>query len=119
MRILVIDDDEMVLQILAEMLTTAGYEVGEARNGNEGVKLYRQEPFDLVITDLLMPEKDGLEVIMELRRDFPDVKIITLSGGGSYGYSSVDASKTLGAVRALQKPVMEEQLLGAVREVLG
>ena len=119
MRILLIDDDAAILQLLAEMLTTAGYEVSVASNGNEGVTLYRQAPFDLVITDLLMPEKDGLEVIVELRKDFPDVKIITLSGGGAYGYSSLGVSKTLGAVRTLQKPFLEEQLLDLVREVLG
>lgn len=118
MRILVIDDDANIRGILAEMLTTAGYEVVEASNGKEGVRLYRDAPFDLVVTDLLMPEKDGLEVVMELRKDFPQVKIITLSGGGAYGNSSLETSKALGAARALLKPFMEDQLLEAVREVL-
>lgn len=118
MRILVIDDDANILEILAEMLTTAGYEVVEASNGKEGVRLYRHAPFDLVVTDLLMPEKDGLEVVMELRRDFPKVKIITLSSGNAYGHSSLETSKALGAARTLRKPFMEDQLLEAVREVL-
>jgi len=117
-RILVIDDDANLLSILAEMLTTAGYEVVEASNGKDGVRLYRQALFDLVVTDLLMPEKDGLEVVMELRKDFPQVKIITLSGGGAYGDSSLETSKALGAARTLRKPFMEDQLLEAVREVL-
>ena len=117
MRILVIDDDADILGILAEMLTIAGYEVVEASNGKEGVRLYRQAPFDLVVTDLVMPEKDGLEVVMELRKDFPEVKIITLSGD-AYGHSSLETSKALGAARTLRKPFTEGQLLEAVREVL-
>ena len=72
------------------MLTTAGYEVVEASNGKEGVRLYREAPFDLVVSDLLMPEKDGLEVIRELRRDFPQAKIITLSAKNAYGHSSLE-----------------------------
>jgi CheY-like chemotaxis protein len=118
MRILVIDDDANLRGIFAEMLTTAGYEVVEASDGKEGVRLYRQAPFDLVLTDLLMPEKDGLEVVMELRKDFPEVKIITLSGGNAYGHSSLETSRLLGASRTLRKPFKEDQLLEAVREVL-
>ncbi len=117
-RILVIDDNPNILDILAEMLTNAGYEVVEATNGKEGVRLFRQMHFDLVITDLLMPEKDGLEVVMELRKDFPEVKIITLSGGDIYGHSSLETSTALGAALSIRKPFTEDQLLGAVREVL-
>jgi CheY-like chemotaxis protein len=116
-RILVIDDDGDILEILGEMLTDAGYEVVEASSGGEGIKLYRQNPFDLVITDLVMPEKDGLEVVMELHKDFPDLKIITLSGN-AYGRSSLETSKALGAARTLGKPFSEAQLLETVRGVL-
>jgi CheY-like chemotaxis protein len=118
MRILVMDDDAIILGVLAEMLKTAGYEVAAASNGKEGLKLYRETPFDLVITDLFMPDKDGLEVIMELRRDFPEAKIIMLSAGSAYGDSSLETSKFLGAARTLRKPFMENQLLEVVREVL-
>lgn len=117
MRILVIDDEEDILKIIAEMLTYAGYEVVEASSGREGIRLYRHAPFDLVVTDLIMPEKDGLEVLMELRKDFPEVKVITLSGS-TYGHSSLETSKALGAARTLRKPFLEDQLLEAVREVL-
>jgi CheY-like chemotaxis protein len=119
-RILVIDDDAVILDVLSEMLTDAGYEVVAASNGNEGVRLYRERPFDLVVTDMIMPEKDGLEVVMELRRDFPDVKVLTLSGGGDYGYgySSLEAARALGAAATLRKPFEESQLLAAVRDVL-
>jgi len=118
MRILVIDDDANILGVLAEMLTTAGYEVTEVSSGKEGLKLYRETPFDLVITDLFMPEKDGLEVIIELRRDLPEAKIITISAGSAYGHSSLETSRLLGAARTLRKPFMEDQLLEVVREVL-
>lgn len=120
-RILVIDDDAKVLGVLSEMLTYAGYEVVATSNGTEGVRLYRAAPFDLVVTDMMMPEKDGLEVVMDLRRDFPDAKILTLSGGGDYGYgfSSLDASRALGAAGSLRKPFNEDQLLAAVRGALG
>jgi len=118
MRILLIDDDANILGVYAEMLRTAGYEVVEASNGKEGVRLYKEASFDLVVTDLLMPEKDGLEVVMELRRDFPEVKIITLSAGNAYGHSSLETSLALGAARTLRKPFKEDQLLEAVREVL-
>jgi len=111
-RILVIDDDANILEILAEMLTAAGYEVVAASSGREGIKLYRQAPFDLVVTDLIMPE-----VLMEVRKDFPKAKIITLSGN-PYGHSSLEASRALGAARTLRKPFSEHQLLEAVREVL-
>jgi CheY-like chemotaxis protein len=117
MRILVIDDDGDILEIISEMLTDAGYEVQEANSGSKGIKLYRQAPFDLVITDLIMPEKDGLEVVMELHKDFPDVKIITLSGN-AYGRSSLETSRALGAARTLGKPFTEAELLEAVRQVL-
>jgi len=116
-RILVIDDNKEMLDIIGEWLTTAGYEVIKAINGTEGVRLYRRRPFDLVVTDLFMPEKDGLEVTIELRNDFPDVKII-MHSGHAYGDSSLASSKVLGTARTLRKPFTEEELLQAVREVL-
>ncbi|MFN2511864.1 MAG: response regulator [Pyrinomonadaceae bacterium] len=117
-RILVIDDDPQVLDILAEMLMDAGYEVQKAINGTEGVRLFSQSAFDLVLTDLLMPEKDGLEVVMELRKDFPQVKIITLSGGDTYGNSSLETSRLCGAAGTIRKPFREDQLLETVQQVL-
>ena len=117
-RILLIDDDPQVLGMLAEMLRPTGYEIVTAMNGREGVQLYRQSPFDLVITDILMPEKDGLEVVLELRQDFPNVKLVTLSGGDSRGHYSLESSRAFGAARSLRKPFTAAQLLETVREVL-
>ena len=117
--ILIIDDDNQFRAILREMLERAGYEVVEASDGEEGIKLYREKVTDLIITDLIMPEKEGIETIVELRRDFPDVKIIAISGGGLLDpeqYLSI--AKRFGAQYTFAKPVEREELLKAVSELL-
>ena len=81
-RILIIDDEVQILNMLRQMLEGEGYEVIDAPNGKEGIRRYRENPADLIITDILMPEKEGIETIQELKRDFPDIKIIAMSGGG-------------------------------------
>ena len=81
-RILIIDDDTRILDTYCSMLEHGGYEVVVATNGNEGIRTFKEELPDLVITDIFMPEKEGLETIRELKQDFPDVKIIAISGGG-------------------------------------
>jgi CheY-like chemotaxis protein len=86
--ILLVDDDDEFRSMLVESIRRAGYEVTEARDGREGIHLYRDHPCDLIITDLIMPEKEGLETIQELRRDHPGVKIIAISGGSRH--SSAD-----------------------------
>jgi CheY-like chemotaxis protein len=118
-RILIIDDDVQILNMLRQILEREGYEVVSAINGNEGIRLYREKPTDLIITDLIMPEKDGIETIMELRRDFPDVKIIAISGGGrSHPGPYLNSAKELGAQYTFAKPVKRKELLKAVRELL-
>lgn len=104
--ILVIDDDASMCTLLQEALTLAGHEVDVAPHGNAGLALFRQQPRDLVITDLIMPEKEGIETIMELRRDFPDVRIIAMSGGGRWdaeGYLKI--AMGAGAQRVVRKPI--------------
>jgi len=119
-HILVADDDEHILKALEKLLERAGYTITKASNGNEAVRLYRQVPPDLVITDLLMPEKDGLEVIVEIKRDFPDARIIAISGGGNLkAEEHLEAAIEIGALRAIRKPFSSIDLLGAVQEVLG
>jgi two-component system chemotaxis response regulator CheY len=118
-RILIIDDDDRFRGMLRRTLERAGYEVVEARNGQEGQQHYRAAPTDLIITDILMPEKEGLETIMELRGDFPGVKIIAISGGGLTGNLGFLAiAQRLGARRTLQKPFDLREMLDAVCEVL-
>ena len=82
-RILVVDDEAPIRAMLAQMLETEGYEVHTAEHGEEGLDLVRKIVFDLVITDMIMPVKDGLKFIMELIRDYPDMKILAISGGGA------------------------------------
>lgn len=119
-RVLVIDDDEQVRLMLSRRLTNAGYAVEHAPNGVIGIECFRKNPFDVVIADLYMPEKEGLETIIELRRDFPDVKIIAISGGHSYdkGHGLSVASK-LGAQYAFEKPVPWDDMLQALQELSG
>jgi CheY-like chemotaxis protein len=117
--ILVVDDDDQFRSMLRQVLGREGYEVVEARNGREGMALYRAEPTDLVISDILMPEREGLQTIRELRREFPEAKIIAVSGGGPGGTMNfLKAAKLLGAERTLWKPFELDELRQVVREVL-
>lgn len=118
-RILIIDDDTQFRQMLRQTLERAGYEIVEAADGNKGIKLFRQSPTDLVITDIIMPEKEGIETIVELKREFPDVKIIAISGGGrikAEGY--LNSAKGLKVERTFEKPFDKEELLEAIQELL-
>ncbi len=119
-RILVIDDDAIVRGVLKDLLRAEGYEVLEATNGKEGVRLYRESPTDLIITDLFMPEQEGIETIVELRRAYPAVKIVAISGGNKSmsGIDYLRMAEQLGARRTVTKPFDIDDLLRAVREVL-
>src|SRR5207249_2818281 len=104
-RVLVIDDEEQVVKLIREVLEGAGHEVLEARNGREGMKLYEAKPTDLVITDLVMPEQEGLETITALSRRFPGVKIIAISGAQQkLDLDLLYVAEKLGALRTLEKP---------------
>lgn len=119
-RILIIDDDDYVRRPLRKMLEVAGHDVVEAREGDEGLKLQRDQPCDLVITDLFMPGKEGLQTIRELRREFPGVKIIAMSGGGlDHDVDFLPYAQMVGALRTLAKPFERTDLLNAVAELLG
>ena len=118
-RILIIDDEPQIRSMLKLMLERDGYEVVEAPDGVEGIKVYRQNPADLIITDLIMPNKDGIGMIIELKKEFPDVKIIAMSGGGlnkPEGY--LKGAKKLGAACTLTKPIDREEMLKAVKDIL-
>ncbi len=118
-RVLVIDDDAVVRGMLAEMLRREGYEVDEAEDGRVGMRRFRESPAALVITDVVMPEQEGLETLMQLRHDFPAVKVIAISGGGRVGPDAyLNSARTLGAHGILAKPFGREELLNVVREAL-
>jgi CheY-like chemotaxis protein len=118
-RILLIEDDEPVRTVLFLTLVHAGHTVVEARNGREGLDLFRSASFDLVITDIVMPEKEGFEVLMKIRRKNPALKIIAISGGGLHNAAHyLHTAKLLGAAKVLAKPFSNEMLMAAVNELL-
>jgi CheY-like chemotaxis protein len=117
--ILLVDDDDDFRSMLVESLSQASYEVTEARDGREGLQLYRDHPCDLIITDLIMPEKEGLETIEEFRRNYPGVKIIAISGGSRYGpFDYLKMARALGARQVLAKPFSRQEILEAIIQVL-
>ena len=117
--ILVVEDEPVILRVVSELLRDSGHKVATAVNGKEAMKLARGAHFDLVITDLVMPEKEGIETIMDLRRQSPTTKIIAMSGGGR-GSAEVylALAERLGASRTLAKPLSREEMLEAVADVL-
>lgn len=118
-RVLVIDDEELARFTIREILETAGFEVDEAENGRVGIEKQQATPFDLIITDIIMPEKEGVETIIDLKQDFPDLKIIAISGGGrTRNLDFLKLSERFGAGKILSKPFTEGQLLDAVNEIL-
>jgi len=118
-RILIVDDNAEICAILQEALEDARYDVIVAGNGRMGLERYREGNVDLVITDIFMPEQDGIETIMELRRLDPDVKIIAMSGGGSIrDFTYLPAARQLGAVHSFAKPFDVNEVVGMVRELL-
>lgn len=119
-KILVIDDSEDIRILLHEALQAAGHSVVEAADGEEGLRSYREHCPDLVITDIVMPNKEGLETIMELRRESPGVKIVAMSGGTrGMVISFLPAAKKLGADYTLPKPFSLAELHAVVDDALG
>lgn len=118
--VLIVDDEDAIRGLIREALGQAGYQVREARDGKEGLLRYRQTPSDLVIMDILMPDQDGLESILTLRREFPAAKIIAITGGSDMIgiLNFLDVAKMLGARRTLQKPFDMKHLIEAVEREL-
>lgn len=118
--ILVIDDDEQIRRTMKWVLQKEGHHVVETPDGLQGLTLCRHLPVDLIITDILMPHKDGLDVVVEIRAEFPDVKIIAMSGGGPVMSSAgcLHLATDLGANEVLAKPVGKKKLLELVNRVL-
>jgi DNA-binding NtrC family response regulator len=119
-KILVIEDDNSFRKVLVTMLERAGYEVMQAENGNDALKHCQSFQPDLVLTDIIMPDKEGLETIQELLNLCPNMKIIAMSGGGRFGPNSyLPLAEKLGAKKTLQKPFLRDELLSTIIEVLG
>ena len=118
-RILLIDDEEAVRTTVTEILKRAGYEVQSAADGKSGLELFEHQSFDLLITDLLMPVRDGLETIMTLRRGRTPLKIMVISGcGQTLGSEYMKIARHLGADSSLPKPFTRDELLAAVAKLL-
>ena len=119
-KILVIEDDEIVRGVIRRVLQSKGFDVLEASDGKQGVDVFREESADLVITDIVMPNKEGLETIRDLRRLDPQVKIIAISGGGRNTPDDyLDVAEKFGALRTFEKPFEWDDLIQAMTELLG
>ncbi|MEW6744217.1 MAG: response regulator [Planctomycetota bacterium] len=119
-RILIIEDDDLVRSVLKERLSRAGHDVRESPNGRMGMSCLQSAAFDLVVTDIIMEEGDGIEAIRELRQRLPGVKIIAISGGGRIGPAVyLDLAEKCGAHRTFAKPFPMEGLLKAIGDLLG
>ena len=118
-KILIIDDDPSILTMLKKMLEKAGYEVDTASNGSEGLKKIERCPPDLLVTDIVMPEKEGLELIFYLKGKNPELKIVAISGGGRFNYEGyLTGAKLLGADLIFQKPLVHKEFVQAVSDLI-
>ncbi|MDP1947934.1 MAG: response regulator [Nitrospirota bacterium] len=115
--ILIVDDDASIRTFLCRILEEDGHEVREAADGRIGLKMYRQDPTDLVITDILMPERDGMEVTLALTREFMEANVIAMSGATD-ARCLLDIAKLFGAQHVIQKPFTVEGIRRLVRITL-
>jgi DNA-binding response OmpR family regulator len=114
--ILIIDDEPVIRGVIKMFLEQVGYEVIEASEGEEGLRLQREREADLVISDLLMPKLDGFDLIRQVRQEYPKVRIIVITGGG--GEDFLLKARQLGADGTLEKPFTRDQLLKMVADLL-
>lgn len=118
-RILIIEDEELARYTLCEALQTAGHDVDQADNGVTGTLLLRTQSYDLVITDIIMPEKEGIGTIVEILEDKPEQKIIAISGGGRLGAEGyLETASAFGAYATLAKPFSDQELIDSVTACL-
>ncbi|HPJ95722.1 MAG TPA: response regulator [Syntrophales bacterium] len=118
-QILIIDDEDTLREVLVEYFESMGYGVMEASNGRIALEKQMRHPADLVITDLIMPEENGLETILEFRRQYPSLKIIAMTGSGHFGaLEDLNTATILGADRTFLKPFLLEDMSKAVKELL-
>lgn len=117
--ILLVDDDEAFRTMMTRTLTRAGHDVVEAGDGRTALRMLDSHPVDLMITDIIMPDKEGIETIVAVRKSHPELKIIAMSGGGRVRADDyLEMAQGLGAFRVLRKPFESEELFKAIREAL-
>jgi len=129
-RVIIIDDEKDIRFVLKEILVRAGFDVEVAGNGSDGLNLLRQQSADLVVTDVIMPGQDGVQTVHDIRREFPKMKIIVISGGGSVSPTDYEpeaikttaylaSASAAGADLTLTKPFDRKHFIKAVRELTG
>jgi len=119
-RILVIDDQDSIRRVVRRALEQDGHEVYDASDGKLGMEILERQSFDVVITDIFMPGQDGIVTLRQVRKRFPQVKVIVISGGDSTGVMDLrEDAELLGAVKSLQKPFNAREIMDVVRSVLG
>ena len=117
-KVLLVEDDELVRYALTELLEEAGHQVFVRENGYKIIEYVECNPVDIVLTDIVMPEVDGIEVLTAMRKSFPDLPVIALSGGGRIsGADYLQMAEVIGAKRTIAKPVKPDVLLDAVAEL--
>jgi two-component system chemotaxis response regulator CheY len=117
--ILLVDDDDLSRGAVHKMLERAGYQVHSTGDGQTALTHYQQSPADLVITDLIMPEMDGLEIIQQLRKSNPKIRVLAISGGGRVDAEEyLSVARKFGAVEVLPKPFTGQELKQAVEAAL-
>jgi CheY-like chemotaxis protein len=118
MKILLVEDDQLLSTLIQKALSRQEYEITAAKNGNEAIEKARAESFDLIITDIFMPDKEGIEVIQEIKEIHPGIKIIAISSDGLAGRSSfLKIAEASGAHACLSKPFNPAQLVEKVSEL--
>ncbi len=118
-KILIIDDEEPIRKMLRMLFEKNAFEVFEACNGHHGITVFKEHDPDLVVTDLLMPEKEGLETIREIKKSNPDVRIIAISGGGVvHPEMYLELAGKLGADYSFAKPMDTEELVSTIKNLL-
>lgn len=120
-KVLLIDDEEMIRKCVRSILKSENYRLEEASNAEPVLDMLNADPADIIISDLFLPGKDGLKLIEEVRRDFPAIKIIAITGGGLHLFdpeSALNAAKRSGADYTLMKPIKRKDLLSALKIVM-
>jgi len=119
-KILIVDDEPFVRDMMTAMIKPAGYDVVEAVNGAEAFNVCKKEVVDLIITDIVMPEKNGIDLIMNVKKEYPDIPIIAVSGGGGITgrYDYLEIAKLVGANNILKKPFEIDELRSAVSNAI-
>lgn len=115
-RVLIVDDEPQIRDMLREWLTRSGYEVSDAPDGKQAIEILRKQSFDVVVADILMPEKDGLEVIMYLQRESPLTKCVAISSPSNRVF--LQSAQLLGATKVVEKPFTGAEVETAIREAL-